>query len=170
MEKQYQKLAESFERSTFDFMDKKVVGNTNHVNSIIHISVYNLNIEYKNTNIEIRNELGNHNLGKINCILPSNKIPPFKITTNNHFYNLFFKKKTLFKVRCENENFKSNLEQFLVNSGMNEIAKESSFQPTIQLIYKDKQAFLQTDYHLEFDDKIGALHALIYFYQNLIDV
>ena len=46
MEKQYQKLAESFERSTFDFMDKKVVGNTNHVNSIIHISVYNLNIEY----------------------------------------------------------------------------------------------------------------------------
>jgi len=61
------------------------------------------------------------------------------------------------------------LEEALFESGMEEIAKENLFEPSIKIERIEGAQFVNTEYHLQLKDKIGAVKALIYFYKEIVN-
>lgn len=96
-------------------------------------------------------------------------IPEFKIESRNHLQNLFSIKKKSFEVKCENQQFKSIVEEALEKSGMNQIAKDNLFEPTIKVENENGEQSINSEYHLQLKDKIGGAKALIDFYKILVD-
>lgn len=137
--------------------------------SNVHVSVYELKINYKNHLIFVRNELGNSNLGKIHCELKEFSIPIFEITNRSHFWRLFNRKSNILKIACENQVFSSQLQQILLDTKLEKIGQDNLFEPKIYNADDNGIMNLFCDYHLEFEDKEGALRALINFYKSLID-
>lgn len=137
--------------------------------SFLPISQYTIEVKHKDYVIKIENELGNHNLGKVVLCLNQHSIPDFKITAIEHFFNLFLRRKNLLQINCKLLDFKQKLEDIVEQSNLNKIANTNSFEPTIRT-YKEKNIqFIKTDYSLQFEDKIGAIDALIHFHKLLLD-
>lgn len=158
-------LAEFCERNAHASLwinDTKVAGN---LGSFIAISKYQIEIEYQKYLIEIDNELGNYNLGVIRMDLQGQHLPYFKISTRNHFVNLLTRKNEMLKISAHDSIFKSKIEQAIKESKLEEIAQKSSFEPEITLKLIEDRPYLETNYSLQFDDKIGGLQAIVDFYK-----
>jgi len=164
MKQEYQSLAASIENTTFAYQDYKV---KDDCGTILPISHYYLTTTYKDLIITIENELGNHSLGKVQLDIKGYQLPDFKITTRNHFINLFSRKKEMLKIECRNPSFRHFLYSIVNSSGLEKTAKKHSFQPTISL--SKNRLCIQTIYHLQFEDKTAAVKALIDFHKKLID-
>lgn len=145
--------------------DTKVTG---HIGSFIGISKYQIELEHKNYLIEIDNELGNQNLGSVRMDLQGQHIPSFKISTRNHFLNLLTLKKEMLKISTNDSVFKSKIEQAIKHSKLEEIAQKNSFEPEISLKFMNSKPYLETNYSLQFEDKIGGLQAIVDFYKSII--
>lgn len=135
----------------------------------IPVSIYELTIPYKNHSIFIRNELGNGNLGKIQTELKDFSIPFFEITNRSHFWRLFNRKSNILSIKCERFLFKTTLQQLLLDTELEKIARENLFEPKIYAVNETHLVNLTCEYHLEFEDKEGVLRPLIKFYKALID-
>ena len=166
MQNEYKALADSYENAIFSFNDFKVGGVGG---SRMTISEYHIEIPYKNMIINVSNELGNHNLGKVDVTLSNCNFHSFEITSRNHFMSLFSRKKEMLKISCTNNTFKNTLQNTAIASGLEKIAKQNAFEPHIASNYTNGKWNVSTKYHLEFEDKIGALKALIDFHKLLID-
>ena len=95
-------------------------------------------------------------------------LPIFTITNINHLVNLFLRKKQILKVDCSNESFKHYLQNLLIETNLEKIAKDNLFEPKISSKIEGENLVIETIYHLEFEEKIEALKALIEFYKKLI--
>ena len=153
------------ENTDFYFEDKKVAGLSG---SYISITTYFINIKHKNFLIRIVNELGNYNMGTVEVNLNQNYIPDFEITTRNHFINLFLRHKSMLKIKCDTSNYKQMLIEIASEARLEKITKENSFEPKIYTIKDKNSQYIKTEYSLQFEDKIGAIEALIDFYKLLI--
>ena len=131
--------------------------------------VFQITFQYKDSEIIIDNRVGTTAYGIITCNLSSHISPvAFEIDTISHFKNLFFRKKSRFKVSSENENFK----YFLKNKALdplNTIAKKLDFSPYIYSEKVDGIHKIVMEYHLQFPDWPNALEPIIEFYKNCID-
>lgn len=166
MIEQYKALAESLADAEFRFEDKKVKG---HLGSFLPITHYYINLNYKGYSIEAKNELGNFNMGTVSVDLKHHEIPDFKINATDHFTNLFLRRKNILKVKSNDSIFKEKLIEFSIESNLEKIAKENSFEPSIYPKHEIGKQLIITDYSLQLDDKIGALEAIINFYKRIID-
>ena len=162
----FEKLAEELENTTFKCEDYIVEGAGF---SNLPISVYSLEVIYNQNKIIIENELGNHNFGKVEMVLKDKNLPEFEITNVNHFVNLFLRKKNMFNVKSSNLTFKKYLEEKLIDSNLEQIAKDNLFEPKITNKKLKFDSHITTIYHLEFPDKIGAIKVIVKFYKYLID-
>ena len=168
LEKRIQELAEEF-GADLSFNNSKIWSG-GIIGTSVPMTKFNLKVPYKNHEIEIVNELGNYNLGHITLNLNQRYIPDFEITAIEHIFNLFLRRKDLLKIKCKDASFKARIEQLSTETGLQDIARNNSFEPKIKA-FKDKNLqFLHTDYSLQFDDKVGGLRALILFYQRIIDL
>ena len=139
------------------------------VGSYVRISIYRLKIHYKGYELQVKFELGNHNMCEIKTVLDQKYIPDFEITSRNHFINLFLRKKNMLIVKSDDSNYKEFLLQSTFKSGLDSIAKENSFEPKIYAIKEKNIQHLNSEYSLQFEDKVGALESTINFYKLIID-
>ncbi|MBS7333462.1 hypothetical protein [Faecalibacter bovis] len=158
-------LAKKFE-AELSHQDIKVSG---IVGRYVRISIYRLKIPYKGYEIQVKFELGNHNICEIKTALNQKYIPDFEITSRNHFINLFLGKKNMLIVKSDDTNYEEFLLQSTLNSGLESIAKENSFEPNIYAIKERNIQHLNAEYSLQLKDKIGSLEATIKFYKLIID-
>lgn len=162
----YENISNKIENSTFSYSDYKVDGDGF---SILPISIYSLVVDYKGSAICVENELGNHNIGKVELLLEGKRLPEFRITNTNHFVNIFLRRKIILKVECKNNLFKKFLEQKLTETGLEKLAKDNLFEPEIFNLFERNKMKIVTKYHLQFEDKTGVIKPLISFYKSLID-
>jgi hypothetical protein len=134
------------------------------------VSHYYLEIEYKGHHILVRFELGNHNMAKIEMqLLPGDTIPDFSITSRSQYYRLFYRKANILKVESVNNAYKVYLEDLLVSTNLEMLARKNLFEPTITLRRESTSKVLLTEFYLGFGDKENVLYGLIVFYKNIID-
>lgn len=167
MHEQFEKIAQQIPNCTFRYKDYKVGGI--RIGSKIHASLYQLRIEYKGHIIVAEYELGQTDVGRIVTIINDDQFPAFSIQTRNFFDKLFSRNKTTFVINCKNDVLKDFIERRITISKLDEIEKTNAFEPQISTSVKDQKTIISTTLHLQFTDKIEALHALIKFYQALID-
>ncbi len=133
------------------------------------IKFLSLRINYRNQIIDVLNEIGDIKLGKINCTLTKKlKLPEFKIGNRNRFLNLINRNVNLLKINCDNKDFENYIQNSLIELGLEEIAEDSQFEPTINGKQKENYE-VTTIYSLSFDRKKDVIKPLINFYKSLID-
>jgi len=131
--------------------------------------VYNLNIDYKNHKIQIKNEIGLRNVGSISCKLPvSSKQKEFSIRTRNHFFKLFRKDKKSFIIKCKNEHFKKSISDNLSLCNLEKYTFNTQFELTVYGKGDYNGYEIKTEYNLIFENRENVLIALIQFYKDLI--
>lgn len=94
-------------------------------------NLHQIQFNYQECLIDIKIDIGVVNSVIVVCILSSDIRPiDFRIDSISHFENLFFNRKSRFKVECDNSNFK----YFLENKALNifeDISHSESFEPNI---------------------------------------
>ena len=155
------------ENGQYEVIDSKFDGSGG---SKMFVSYYHLDIDYKDHRIHISYEMGNHNMAKIEMqLLPGEIIPEFSITNRSHYYRLFYRKANILKVKSTNITFKKYLEDLLLSTNLEMLARENLFEPQIGIVRKETTKVLNAEFHLVFGDKEGVLHALISFYKGIVD-
>ncbi|RYM34242.1 hypothetical protein ERX46_09820 [Brumimicrobium glaciale] len=164
---QYKVLTESFKGAQLQHQESKVkvIG----TGVFITVSKFTVTVPYKNHHIVVFNEYGTSNVATVKMKIKKGFIPEFEITARNHWKNLFSRRKNYFDIACSNSQFKNYLQEELIKSGMEQIAKENLFEPTIKVERIVGAQCINTEYHLQLNDKIGAVKALIDFYTEIVD-
>lgn len=166
MKHEFESIANLFDGSVFEYQEANVkLPNSSNM----PIEKYKLKIPYMDNWIFIENEFGNHNMGHVELELKNANIPHFKVKSGNHFLNLIMRKKHLLKIDCADLTFKEHLATMLISSNLEEIAKRNTFEPEMRTEVSFNTIKIITDYHLEFNDKLGAIEALIELYKALIN-
>lgn len=138
--------------------------------SINPISIYTFSMSYKDVLVNVKYEFGNYNLAEVLFEIPtSDSTVDFKIETRDNFSRLFSSKKNPWKITTKNNLFTSKLSNALKSSGLNKMADESSFEPTITGKNADATYFFKTTFYLGFEDKEHSLNPIIDFYQKVIE-
>jgi hypothetical protein len=165
--KSYKILTDSYEDAKLhhDEFKVRIIG----TGVFTTVSKFRINVPYKGHFIAVDNQFGNPVLGKVSMKIEKGIISEFEIHSRNHLKNLFVRKKKYFEIECSNDQFKKYLEEALFESGMEEIAKENLFEPSIKIERIEGAQFVNTEYHLQLKDKIGAVKALIYFYKEIVN-
>ena len=167
MIKHYETLTATYGGALLQFNEDKIncsLSGVSHSISNVWITV-----PYKNHQIHIDNEYGISNSALVEMEIENGFIPAFTIDSRSHFQNLFSFKKKRFIVKCDNLQYKKILEGALITSGMDQISKDNLFEPTIKVENKNGVQFINTAHHLQFNDKIGGVKALIDFYKIIVD-
>lgn len=167
MESQFQTLINSYENAKLHHEESKVKMLGTGVS--ITISIFRIEVPFKNHLIKIKNEFGTINSATVEMKIEQGIIPEFIIESRNHLQNLFSLKKKRFTVKCDDLQYKSMIEEAILSSGMDKIAKENLFEPIIKVENNSGVQSINTRYHLQFNDKINGIKALIDFYKILIE-
>lgn len=137
--------------------------------SRVPVSLYELLHEYKGHTIELVYELGNHNLARVEVNLGAVRLPFFLITNKSHFSRLFSSKGNILKVECKHPQFKKYLEEILISTGLEQIARDNLFEPRIETKTEKNEVKIIAGFYLGFEDKIGTILPLLDFYKQIID-
>lgn len=156
------------ENGIFKITDTKFAGEGG---SVVFVSYYHLDITYKDYRIIINLELGNHNIAKIEMELkPGVVIPELSITNRSHYYRLFYRRANILKVESTNITFKKFIENLLLSTNLEMLARENLFEPKIVISQKeDRTKVVTADFHLAFSNKKDVLYAFVAFYKGIVD-
>ena len=123
-ESEFKKLAEK-EKCEYKVKNFVVDGS---IGAKLPISIYTINLLYNDIDLEIRFELGNSNVAESKFqIIASKNLPNFKLVTRNHFSRLFFKREQIWKIVCNDSEFKKAVLSILNASGLNYVAPEDVY-------------------------------------------
>lgn len=130
---------------------------------------YHLSLEYKDRTINIINKTGTTGVGRVVCIISSSQKDSlvFEMITRSHFVSLFFKNR--YKLKTQNPNIKYFLRHSKSFKEMKDIAKRTSFEPTIIGENSEEGFELIIEYHLQFPDWTEVILPIISFYKEFID-
>ena len=167
MIKEYEILSQVYEGAELEHTESKV--RVMGTELFITIGKFVLTIPYKKHLIRIENEYGSSNPGRLEMKIEKGFVPEFEITSQSHLKNIFLIKKRRFVINCSDLPYKLLIEESLINSGMEAIARENLFEPYIRTEKKENSQYIITEYHLQLKDKIGGLKAMIQFYKNIVD-
>ena len=133
------------------------------------VSLHRLRIGYEGTEIQMKLDLGNHNLAEVNVEIPvKSVVSSFKLTTKEQLARLFSFNKSPWKVKAEDHQLSQEVCKALDQSGLTKLAKDELFDPTIEGLYKDLSYKIFTRYYLGFNNKEKSVEPVILFYKELI--
>lgn len=167
MKKLYETLTATYEGARLQHEERKIKIGLTRV--FLTVNNFVISVPYKDHLIRIQNEFGTSNPATVTMRIDREFIQEFTIESRNHIQNLFSIKKKSFVVKCDNQQYKSIIEEALETAGMNQIAKDNLFEPTIKVENKKGNQFINAEYHLQLKDKIGGVKSLIDFYKTLVD-
>ncbi len=134
------------------------------------IAIHYLNLKYKGVTINVKYELGNHNLAEINFSMKLEKaFPKIKIENKNQFSKLFSFNKKIWKIKCREKQVILDLAELLNTSGLTKIAEREAFEPEIEGESKNSNFDLYTRFYLGFNNKEKSIRPIIEFHKGLID-
>lgn len=138
-------------------------------NNGLRINSLKLRIEYRNQMIILENRIGDDHVGKMKCSVNSRvDISNFKIKNRSHYLRLLNSKLDILKIQCDNVLYKEYLKNKLDELGLEEIAKESQFRPSI-IGFQGSNYQITMDYSLSFKKKKEVLRPLIELMKSIID-
>ncbi len=166
MFKKFFKNVAEKENGTFYFKDESI-----HIGAGVRSPnvLYLVKFKYRDNEISVMNRTGTAFIGEIECKLSPTLQPiEFELTSISHIINLFFRKKSRFRIKSNNENIKYFLNNNVALKTLNEIAQRESFSPYIVCDLNGNKR-ITTEYNLEFDDWTLVVEPIIELYKNLID-
>ena len=130
-----------------------------------------LEIKYNNHIIKVEYKLNNDRTGILNCKLGArDRLPKFKITNKSHYWRFFNRKKNILKIDCDEPKFKTTIEEKLNGLGIEQIARNTQFEPIIVGANNNNNFFeIKTSFHLAFSAKKDILRPLIELYKYFVD-
>ncbi len=133
------------------------------------VSIHRLRIAHEGLEIQMKIDLGNHNLAEVNVVIPVNSlVSDFKLTTKEQLSRLFSFDKSPWKVKTKDPQLNREVSKALDQSGLTKLAKDEIFVPTIEGLYKDLTYTVFTRYYLGFNNKEKSVELVIEFYKELI--
>jgi len=143
----FKELAQE-ESAEYNFNDKKYDGfmgariaTTNHI----------FKVWYRDILIEVKYDLGNHNLGYFKSAFNANsQLYDFKITSNNL-------------------GFRKYVETKLLECDLEEYAQNRRWDPEIALKKNGSKVEINTRFYLGFEDKDLIIQPMIRFYESIVD-
>ncbi len=165
-ESKFRKISEQY-NAEYKKTEHKV---SSTLGSKMPITIHNFKLTHNNSAINIVYEFGNSNVAEINLeISNKTKIPNFEVRTREQLSRLFSFNKNPWKIKSNNIIISKKLNELLNQSGLTEIAKNKTFEPTIignnlNGLYK-----LNTIFYLGFDDKEDSLVPIIDFHKSFIE-
>ncbi|CAM3938436.1 hypothetical protein FLAN108750_00195 [Flavobacterium antarcticum] len=167
IESHFRAAAQKYEGS-YNVSHFNVAGNRGSINPI---SIYTFSTTYKGILINIKYEMGNHNLAEVVFEIQNPTLNvDFKIKTRDNFSRLFSSKKNPWKVTSKKNVFTNKIEEALRTSGLTKMADETTFEPTITGQTNDQMYLFSTTFYLGFENKEHSLDAIIHFHQKVIDI
>ncbi len=133
------------------------------------IKSFQLLLDYRGQQIRVENKVGDVHMGLIECkMLSRNKLRAFKIKNQTGLKRLINRENGGLSISCEDKKTKDYIQSKLIEFGLEDIAKESQFEPLIIGLAKDKFE-LSTAYSLQFSKKREVIRPLIKLYKSLVD-
>ncbi len=141
------------------------------INGVVYlVSAHYITTEYKNHTIFLEYELGKYNMGYVKMELERDHIMiPFQFKKVSHLRRLFNSKMNSLQVVCKNKIFKKEIERLLIESHLEQIARDTLFEPQIEIQQKKGGYEMITKFYLGFDDKEHSIIPMIDFYKGIID-
>lgn len=139
--------------------------------AVVYSDTYQLSFEYKKHTVLVKNELGAHNVGTLNCIL-NLELPhkDFVLTPKGFWYKIASKSGQMgFTIKTDDAMLKRFLEGNTTLLQLSEIVRRSGFEPFTTGKDKGRYFELHTQYHLQFEQRTLVPRPLIQFYKELID-
>jgi hypothetical protein len=137
------------------------------IGSKITVDKHELIIPFKGKNILLTYEFGNHNVGQIVYQPRENSgIPVFSIGKRKMLSQLFIKNKHVLIVKSDDNDFKAFLTHQMLTLGIENIAKNSLFEP--EILYTHKYT-LKANYSLSFDKKVDVIEPMVSLFKNIIE-
>ncbi|MFL1896020.1 hypothetical protein ACJRPK_09980 [Aquimarina sp. 2-A2] len=166
MHKQFFRNLADKQNGKFYFHDQDIhIGNGVRSPNVIYKVVF----KYKSSEFTVVNRTGTAYVGSISCKLSQTLQPiKFELSTISHLKNLFFRKKSRFKIMSDNDNIQYFLNKNSSLKLLSEIADKENFSPSI-ICEIDGGWVITTKYHLEFDDWTQVVEPIVELYKNLID-
>ncbi|MDB4533931.1 hypothetical protein N9242_03595 [Vicingaceae bacterium] len=168
IESKFQEAAE-FTFGNYRYYEKQSKG---IIYSTFSIIFHTLEFNYKGNLIKVEYEFGNHNMASISTSVKSvNYNYDFKIKKRGHLMRLFNKTLKSLRVLTPKHFEKTKIESLLLNSGLEEIANDTTFKPTILFKRVDNNNIeITTQFYLGFENKEEAILPIARFYKGLIDL
>jgi len=163
----FEKVAAA-ENAVFNQIDKKYLGEGG---SYIHTSMYTLECNYRNVQIEMKNELGHQNMGMACCQFETkSKEFSFRIDTRSSLFQLFNRDKSALKISSENAFLQNAIEENKAFKALNRRAREDCFEPQIIAQNTNEKCKILCNYHLVFNNKELVVSPLIKLFKALVDI
>lgn len=93
----------------------------------------------------------------------------FQIERRNHFDLLFRRKKNPWKIKCTDDLLLHKLQTILRTSGIDDLADQEAFEPTITGEVIDGSYSIHAIYSIAFNRKEESIMPMINFFKQLID-
>ena len=133
------------------------------------VTHYYTKFEYKDCDIIVSIKTGQIESASVECTLASHIRPvAFNIESISPFVSLFLRRKSRFKVKCENESFK----QFLDEQALpvfNEVMDTKNFAPRIYTVKEGFDNKIKVNFHLAFPGWIDVFEDIISFLKLTVD-
>ena len=130
-------------------------------------SNHKLQFKPKDSVIEILIQIGLGDSVKIVTTIPhSTVLVDFEIECISPFENLFFRRKSRFKVKCRNENFKYFLENNAL-SVFDEIMENQNFDPRIFTQNHESRQEIIFEFHIAFENWLYTIEEIIKFFSPI---
>ncbi|WP_196889869.1 hypothetical protein [Aureivirga sp. CE67] len=139
--------------------------------SNLPVTDHYLEIEYKDSFINLSYEFGSQNIAEIITEIELKQPKEdFEISTRSHFKRLFVQNKSPWKIKNSNPVLKGKILKLLEESKLTEIANESTFEPLIKGKGTKNRFELTTRYSLAFENKEESILPIINLNKRIIDL
>lgn len=167
--KQFFEQLVASENGRFSVKENKYMGGI-EPGSYTFSDTYTAVFEHRGIIIELINELGHQNLGKIRCSLPKQaEKKVFSMETKGQFYQLMHRRELPILINTEFPPLYNRIEVSNPFHHLCERAKADRFEPEIKGFNKNDEYIIECVYHLAFNNKELVLIPLIQFFKTLID-
>lgn len=165
-----EKLIEISEKLNCEYIQENTVYEYVLNGDSFPVTNHYLKIKYKNSLIDARFEFGRQNICEIYVELELTKPKEsFEIRTHSHLKRLFIKNNSPWKIKILDPVLKRNILKLFEISELNEIAKNTSFEPVVNGDNKENKYEIITRFSLAFENKEESILPMINMYKDLID-
>ena len=141
-----------------------------HQSSSLPVTIHTFHFTYKEILITFIYDLGNSYIAEISCkLIPKRLTPDFEVEKEGHFIMLFRRNKNPWSIQSSNEMFANKIKMIIESSGIEQLANDVAFEPSISGKFIEKEYRIFTRYYLGFDKYEDSILPLIDFYKKLID-
>ena len=135
------------------------------------ISFHELLLHHLGVDIIVYYEYGHHNAARVQARLSNyNTSYTFSFAKRSPYKLLFQKKLRSLDIQHNNSYKRAEIEEITANSGLEALARETLFEPTMDYTLVDNQLEIKMTYNLAFDHHKDSILPVVGFYKQMIEL